>query len=207
MGVQHEPFSVAKQATPTSMHPTPDILPLKSRTIFEQSTGNNKHPFSHSKLLQVVQIPKKERKFHHLIILSSSWKLGTKSRDGCFEVSNAFDPTVRGFLRSPLPRRIQREKEREIERMQERSTNRYIYIYRSMRADIRTSFSIRDRKWLRANWRALCVPPPPPGSSASGPAIRRIACHRPRARSLEAPPREDWPPSVEIKGSLRFEAC
>lgn len=53
MGVQHEPFSVAKQATPTSMHPTPDILPLKSRTIFEQSTGNNKHPFSHS-LLQVV---------------------------------------------------------------------------------------------------------------------------------------------------------
>lgn len=73
MGVQHEPFSVAKQATPTSMHPTPDILPLKSRTIFEQSTGNNKHPFSHSKLLQVVQIPKKEkRKFHHLMILSLS---------------------------------------------------------------------------------------------------------------------------------------
>lgn len=61
---------------------------------------------------------------------------------------------------------------------------RYIYIYRSTRADIRTSFSIRDRKWLRANWRALCAPPPPSGSSASGPAIRRIACHRPRARRI-----------------------
>lgn len=60
----------------------------------------------------------------------------------------------------------------------------YIYIYRSTRADIRTSFSIRDRKWLRANWRALCAPPPPSGSSASGPAIRRIACHRPRARRI-----------------------
>lgn len=61
---------------------------------------------------------------------------------------------------------------------------RYIYIYRSTRADIRTSFSIRNRKWLRANWRALCAPPPPSGSSASGPAIRRIACHRPRARRI-----------------------
>lgn len=78
--------------------------------------------------------------------------LGTKSLDDCFEVSNAFDPTVRRFVPS-LP--IHREKERECRRDRRAQIYIYIYIYRSTRADIRTSFSIRDRKWLRANWRAL----------------------------------------------------
>lgn len=57
--------------------------------------------------------------------------LGTKSLGGCFEVSNAFDPTVRRFVPS-LP--IHREKERECRR--DRRAQIYIYIYTDPREQI-----------------------------------------------------------------------
>lgn len=74
------------------------------------------------------------------------------------EVSPSTQPFVDSFvLHYGEYREREREGRRETECRRDRRAQIYLYIYRSTRADIRTSFSIRDRKWLRANWRALCA--------------------------------------------------
>lgn len=124
-------------------------------------------------------------------------------------MSNAFDLTVRRFLRSPLPRRIQKEKERERkggkQNAGEIGERRYIYIYtdpreqisgRASQLGIGSGFGLTGALFVLL---LLLLGPPLPAQLFG---VSRVTDHA-RVGSSSG----KLAPSVEIKGRLRFEAC